>query len=64
MLRIPNIRHGCDSIAYCPQRCPHVFPIVAGRKITHLLGNIKALNITLSEEQAKYLESQSFSGCN
>jgi aryl-alcohol dehydrogenase-like predicted oxidoreductase len=47
------------AIAYCLQRCPYVFPIVGGRKVPHLLDNIKALDITLSEEQVKYLESQS-----
>ncbi len=34
----------------------HVFPIVGGRKVEHLMQNIKALSIRLSEEQIKYLE--------
>ncbi|KAF8511595.1 hypothetical protein JB92DRAFT_2933702, partial [Gautieria morchelliformis] len=44
MLRIPNIGHSCDSIAFCLQRCSYVFPIVGGRKIPHRLDNINALD--------------------
>ncbi|KIJ55023.1 hypothetical protein M422DRAFT_200987 [Sphaerobolus stellatus SS14] len=47
------------AIAYCLQRCPYVFPIVGGRKVQHLLNNIKALELVLTEEQITYLESQS-----
>ena len=47
------------AIAYCLQRCPYVFPVVGGRKIDHLIDNMKAVEINLSEEQIKYLESQS-----
>ncbi|OZJ02102.1 hypothetical protein BZG36_05289 [Bifiguratus adelaidae] len=46
------------AIAYCLQRTPYVFPIIGGRKIEHLLDNLKALEITLSDEQIQYLESQ------
>lgn len=35
----------------------HVFPIVGGRKVEHLMVNTEALKITLSDEQIKYLES-------
>ncbi len=38
------------ALAYVLQRCPYVFPIVGGRKISHLNDNIKALAIKLSEE--------------
>ena len=38
------------------QKTPYVFPIVGGRKVEHLMDNIAALEITLSEEQVKYLE--------
>lgn len=38
-------------------KATHVFPIIGGRKVEQLEGNIEALNITLSEEQVKYLES-------
>jgi aryl-alcohol dehydrogenase-like predicted oxidoreductase len=46
------------AIAYCLQRCPYVFPVIGGYKVEHLLDNIKALEITLSEEQIGYLEEQ------
>ncbi|OZJ03819.1 hypothetical protein BZG36_03812 [Bifiguratus adelaidae] len=46
------------AIAYCLQRCSYVFPIVGGRKVEHLLDNVKALDIALSKEQLEYLESQ------
>ncbi|KAF8582509.1 aryl-alcohol dehydrogenase AAD14 [Ramaria rubella] len=46
------------ALAYCLQRCPYVFPVVGGRKVAHLLDNIKAVELHLSEEQIKYLESQ------
>uniref|UniRef100_A0A0W0FVU0 NADP-dependent oxidoreductase domain-containing protein n=1 Tax=Moniliophthora roreri TaxID=221103 RepID=A0A0W0FVU0_MONRR len=47
------------ALAYCLMRCSYVFPVVGGRKVEQLLDNIKALEISLSEEQVKYLESQS-----
>ena len=45
------------AIAYLMQKTPYVFPIVGGRKIEHLMANIEALEITLSKDQIKYLES-------
>ena len=45
------------AIAYLMQKTPYVFPIVGGRKIEHLMANIEALEITLSNDQIKYLES-------
>ena len=39
------------------QKTTHVFPIIGGRKVEHLEMNIEALNISLSEEQVKYIES-------
>ena len=39
------------------QKTPYVFPIVGGRKVEHLMANIEALEITLSNDQVKYLES-------
>lgn len=35
----------------------HVFPIIGGRKIEHLEANIAALDISLSDEQIKFLDS-------
>ncbi|OCH91300.1 Aldo/keto reductase [Obba rivulosa] len=45
------------AIAYVMQKTPYVFPIIGGRKIEHLMANIEALEISLSDEQIKYLES-------
>ena len=38
-------------------KAPYVFPIIGGRKVEHLLANVEALEISLSDEQIKYLES-------
>ncbi len=45
------------AIAYVMHKTTHVFPIVGGRKVEQLEANIEALNVTLSEEQIKFLES-------
>jgi aryl-alcohol dehydrogenase-like predicted oxidoreductase len=55
--------HGIESLstialAYVLQKTPRVFPIIGGRKVEHLHDNIKALSIKLTDEQIKYLESQ------
>lgn len=55
--------HGIQSLtavalAYVMQKTPNVFPIIGGRKVEHLKDNIQALSIKLSDEQVKYLESQ------
>lgn len=39
------------------QKTPYVFPLVGGRKVEQLYGNLEALDISLSPEQIKYLES-------
>ena len=39
------------------QKTPYVFPIIGGRKVEHLVSNLEALDISLSEEQIKELES-------
>ena len=44
------------ALAYVMQKTPYVFPIVGGRKVEHLMDNIAALEISLSEEQVQYLE--------
>ncbi|KAI1484488.1 putative aryl-alcohol dehydrogenase Aad14 [Biscogniauxia mediterranea] len=54
--------HGIESvtaiaIAYVLAKYPYVFPIVGGRKVSHLQDNIQALKIKLTEEQIAYLES-------
>lgn len=45
------------AIAYLLLKTPYVFPIVGGRKVEHLLDNIEALDIDLTNEQIAYLES-------
>ncbi|KAK7038842.1 putative aryl-alcohol dehydrogenase aad14 [Paramarasmius palmivorus] len=46
------------AIAYVMQKTTHVFPIIGGRKVGHLQQNLEALDISLSAEQIKFLESQ------
>ncbi|KAL4876126.1 Norsolorinic acid reductase A [Aspergillus karnatakaensis] len=38
------------ALAYVLHKAPYVFPIIGGRKVEHLQGNIEALNIELSEQ--------------
>ncbi|KAK1225912.1 putative aryl-alcohol dehydrogenase aad14 [Marasmius sp. AFHP31] len=45
------------AIAYVMQKATHVFPIIGGRKVEHLMQNLEALDITLTSEQIKFLES-------
>ncbi|TEB30616.1 Aldo/keto reductase [Coprinellus micaceus] len=45
------------AIAYLLHKTPYVFPIVGGRKVEHLLQNVEALELSLSDEQIEYLES-------
>ncbi|KAF5374268.1 hypothetical protein D9758_004552 [Tetrapyrgos nigripes] len=46
------------AITYIMHKTTHVFPIIGGRKIEHLEQNIEALNISLTPEQIKFLESE------
>ncbi|KAJ7124062.1 Aldo/keto reductase [Mycena crocata] len=45
------------AIAYLLHKAPYVFPMVGGRKVEHMLENIKALTISLSAAHIEYLES-------
>ncbi|PPQ91279.1 hypothetical protein CVT25_006222 [Psilocybe cyanescens] len=45
------------AIAYVMQKTTYVFPIIGGRKVEHLLQNIEALEISLSDEQIAFIES-------
>ncbi|KAG5644909.1 hypothetical protein DXG03_007461 [Asterophora parasitica] len=45
------------AIAYLLQKTPYVFPLIGGRKVEHLLGNIEALEISLTPKQIQFLES-------
>lgn len=42
--------------AYVMHKAPYVFPIVGGRKLEHLKGNIEALGLELSEEDLAKIE--------
>jgi len=44
------------ALAYVMHKTPYVFPIVGGRKIEHLKGNIEGLSLVLSEEDMKEIE--------
>ncbi|KAF7440811.1 hypothetical protein PC9H_001159 [Pleurotus ostreatus] len=45
------------AIAYLMHKTPYVFPIIGGRKVEHFYANMEALDITISDEQIKELES-------
>ena len=45
------------AIAYVMQKTPYVFPIIGGRKVENLVENLEALNISLTDEHIKELES-------
>lgn len=44
------------ALAYVMHKAPYVFPIVGGRKIEHLKGNIEALGLELSPEDIDEIE--------
>lgn len=45
------------ALAYCMQKTPYVFPIVGGRKVEHLAGNIASLNIALTDAEVDEIET-------
>jgi aryl-alcohol dehydrogenase-like predicted oxidoreductase len=45
------------AIAYHLQKAPYVFPIIGGRKVEQLKENLAALDIPLTPEQVKRIES-------
>ena len=45
------------AIAYVMQKAPFVFPIVGGRKVEHLMNNLEALDISLTEEHIAFLDN-------
>ncbi|KAH9926574.1 NADP-dependent oxidoreductase domain-containing protein, partial [Epithele typhae] len=47
------------AIAYVMQKTQYVFPIVGGRKVEHMLANIAALEIALSDAHIARIESAS-----
>lgn len=44
------------ALAYVMHKSPYVFPIVGGRKIEHLKGNIEALGLELSDEDIEEID--------
>ena len=56
-LRYLGLMFSPVAIAYVMQKTPYVFPIIGGRKVEHLIANLEALEISLSKDQIKYLES-------
>ena len=51
-----NVEITSVALAYVMQKTPYVFPIVGGRKIDHLKGNIEGLTLELSDEDIKEIE--------
>lgn len=47
------------ALAYVLHKYPYVYPIVGGRKVEHLKGNIEALGLELSEEEIGGIEEAS-----
>ncbi|KAI9713559.1 MAG: hypothetical protein M1820_000941 [Bogoriella megaspora] len=45
------------ALAYIMHKYPYCYPIVGGRKVEHLEGNIEALSLELSEDDIKEIES-------
>lgn len=45
------------AMAYVMHKAPYVFPIVGGRKLDHIKGNIEALTLALAPEDIKEIES-------
>lgn len=45
------------ALAYVLHKAPYVFPIVGGRNIKHLKGNIEALSLKLTKEDIATIES-------
>jgi len=44
------------ALAYVMKKYPYVYPIVGGRKIDHLKGNIEALEVELSDEEIQEID--------
>ncbi|KAK4631856.1 Norsolorinic acid reductase A [Fulvia fulva] len=51
-----NTRITSIALAYVMHKAPYVFPIVGGRKVEHLKGNIEALGIKLIQEEIDEIE--------
>ncbi|KAH7130379.1 aryl-alcohol dehydrogenase-like protein [Dendryphion nanum] len=47
------------ALAYVRHKAPYVFPIVGGRNVKHLQGNIEALGLELSDEEVDAIDAES-----
>jgi aryl-alcohol dehydrogenase-like predicted oxidoreductase len=45
------------ALAYVMQKTPYVFPVIGGRKIEHLKGNIAGLKVRLTEKDIEDIEA-------
>jgi aryl-alcohol dehydrogenase-like predicted oxidoreductase len=45
------------ALAYVRHKAPYVIPIVGGRKVEHLKGNVEALSLELSDEEIDDIDS-------
>ncbi|KAK5044664.1 hypothetical protein LTR84_010556 [Exophiala bonariae] len=45
------------ALAYVRSKAPYVFPIVGGRKVDHIRGSIKALEVALSEKEVEKIDA-------
>ena len=45
------------ALAYVMDKAPYVFPIVGGRKVEHLKGNIEALKLALDQSDIDEIEA-------
>ncbi|KAF2767480.1 Aldo/keto reductase [Teratosphaeria nubilosa] len=45
------------ALAYVMHKAPYVFPIVGGRKVEHLKGNIAALSVKLTKEEIDEIDA-------
>lgn len=51
-----NVQLTSIALAYVMQKAPYVFPIVGGRNIEHLKGNIQGLSVQLSQQDIEEIE--------
>jgi aryl-alcohol dehydrogenase-like predicted oxidoreductase len=45
------------ALAYVMQKTPYVFPIIGGRKVDHLLGNLKGFELYLTDDEMHAIDS-------
>ncbi|QMW34685.1 hypothetical protein G4B84_010151 [Aspergillus flavus NRRL3357] len=55
--RHPQMAREVIALAYVRHKAPYVFPVVGGRKVEHLRGNIAALDLSLSVEEMAQTEA-------